>query len=209
MKLVKRIIFIGLILVMTTNFNGCRKKSEETKATTWSCNVESTDETLYKKIVGLRLNQIPQKLQKKAEDMEGKYLNIADALAWELKRHSDDKDRKYHVILEYNDFIYQNPEQTGEIPPEVMEMINEKYDRDFKIEDWSVVMQYMFVTYYYTFTADEIYDLADFGIACYYVGSGEGDIKDVNFETEEGIETFFELYGDGHIQYKKGMKIYY
>lgn len=208
MKLINRIIIMGLILVMAINISGCMKKEEAVEETRWSCEVETTDETLYSHIVGLRLNQIPGKLKKSTEDNEGKYRCIGDALAWELKRHSDDKDRKYHVILEYED-IYKNSDHNGELPQEVLDMINEKYDRDFKVENWSVVMQRMLVSYYYTFTADEIFDLADFGIYCYYVGSGEGDIKDVNFETEEGIETFFELYGDGHIQYKKGMNIYY
>ncbi len=211
MKSINRIIIMGLILVMTINISGCMKKEETSKETRWSYELEETDETLYKKIVGLRLNLIPEKLKRSTKDVEGKYRNIGDALAWELKKHSDDKDREYHVILEYYDFIYKNPDSNGEIYPEVIEMINEKYNRDFKLEDWSIVMQNsgMYVSYYDTFTADEIFDLSDFGICCYYVGSGKGDIEDVNFETEEGIETFFELYGDGCIQHKKGMKIYY
>ena len=60
------------------------------------------------------------------------------------------------------------------------------------------------------FTADEILDLADFGMECGYIGSGEGKIEDVNFNTPEGISAFCELYGDGGvIQYKKGQKLYY
>ena len=209
MKLVNRVIIMGLILAMITNVCGCMKKSEGTVVVTrWSDEFEAVDEELYTHIVGLRLNQIPEKLKRSPEDIEGRYRCIGDALAWEMKRHSDDKDRKYHVILEYED-IYKNSDHNGELPQEVMDMINEKYNRDFKLSDWSMVMLGVFISYYYTFTADEIFDLADFGIYCYYVGSGEGDIDDVDFETEEGIETFFELYGDAHIRYKKGMNIYY
>ena len=53
--------------------------------------------------------------------------------------------------------------------------------------------------YYYIFTADEIYAMAEAGIFCYYVGSGEGSREDANWDTPEGINVWCELLGDSYL----------
>ena len=44
--------------------------------------------------------------------------------------------------------------------------------------------------YYYLLTAEQIIALADSGEKCYYVGSGEGDYKNMNWDTVEGINAY-------------------
>lgn len=53
--------------------------------------------------------------------------------------------------------------------------------------------------YYYLLTAEQIIALADSGAKCYYVGSGEGDYKNMNWDTVEGINAYCELHGDMYI----------
>ncbi|MGN0375348.1 MAG: hypothetical protein ACI4EN_07600 [Butyrivibrio sp.] len=213
-KHLSKVAILFLIIATAFNVYGCTREEKLQKGqkiqfeTYWSYEYQSDDERLYKQLIGLTgKTDIPQKLRRSDEEVEGKYAWIGDALTWEMKKYSYDKDKEYHVILQYFD-IYESPDHDGTIPQEIIDMINEKYDRNFRVEDWIKVDTGGF-QYYYLFTADEIYDLSDFGIICRYVGSGEGNIEDVNFDTDEGIATFFELHGDGTIQHKDGMKIYY
>lgn len=53
--------------------------------------------------------------------------------------------------------------------------------------------------YYYLLTSEQIVALADSGTKCYYVGSGKGDYKNMNWDTVEGINTYCELHGDMYI----------
>lgn len=53
--------------------------------------------------------------------------------------------------------------------------------------------------YYYLLTAEQIIALADSGAKCYYVGSGEGNYKNMNWDTIEGINAYCELHGDMYI----------
>ena len=100
--------------------------------------------------------------------------------------------------------------ERGQGEKSALDEINEKYNRDFQLDEWVQIQDVLTYYYYYVFTADEILDLADFGVDCKYIGSGEGDIEDVDYKTPEGKATFCELYGDGGlIQYKKGQKLYY
>lgn len=53
--------------------------------------------------------------------------------------------------------------------------------------------------YYYLLTAEQIIALADSGAKCYYVGSGKGDYKNMNWDTVEGVNAYCELHGDMYI----------
>ena len=53
--------------------------------------------------------------------------------------------------------------------------------------------------YYYFLTAEQIFALAENGARCFYVGSGQGDYEDINWDTKDGISTFCELNGDMYI----------
>jgi hypothetical protein len=34
------------------------------------------------------------------------------------------------------------------------------------------------------------------GLSCFYIGSGKGNLADMNFDNPKGIETYCELVGD-------------
>lgn len=53
--------------------------------------------------------------------------------------------------------------------------------------------------YYYFLTAEQVIALAESGARCFYVGSGQGDYKDMNWDTKDGISAFCELHGDMYI----------
>ena len=53
--------------------------------------------------------------------------------------------------------------------------------------------------YYYLLTANQIIALANSNAKCYYVGSGEGNYEDMNWETEAGINAYCELLGDMYV----------
>ncbi len=50
--------------------------------------------------------------------------------------------------------------------------------------------------YYICLTDAQIKELTQSGLNCYYIGSGLGDIRDMNWETEEGIRAYCEIWGD-------------
>lgn len=58
--------------------------------------------------------------------------------------------------------------------------------------------------YYSQLTAEQITALAAGGVKCFYVGSGIGDYKNINWTTAEGIDTYCELHGDMYISYFGG-----
>ena len=55
------------------------------------------------------------------------------------------------------------------------------------------IIKYM---YFAKINAEQIIALADKGIGLRYVGSGVGSVRDMNWDTPEGINVFCELNGD-------------
>ena len=51
-------------------------------------------------------------------------------------------------------------------------------------------------------TARELFVLNSYGITCLYVGSGEGDLKQAETQSEK-IDAYCELYGDCLVGVKK------
>ena len=54
-------------------------------------------------------------------------------------------------------------------------------------------------TYYAVLTKDQIFVLAENGARLSYVGSGAGNVNDINWSTPEGINTYCELLGDMYV----------
>ena len=54
-------------------------------------------------------------------------------------------------------------------------------------------------TYFAYLTAEQIFSLAENGARLSYVGSGEGDIRNMGFDTPERITNYVELNGDEYI----------
>ena len=201
-KILTCFIMIGVMIA-------CSACNEEQKRNVvWiSDEFDVDDKELYSKIAVVSLVTITPKELRKSFDEIKQHENILDGLFWKLKKYSNDKDEKYHVAIQYLNYL-------GEIEtivtPEYIEKVNEEYGLKLNIDDWICFEEGIMDNkyYYYTFTADEIYALSDSGIWCYYVGSGEGNMEDIDYNTPEGIETYFELYGDGIVQYKKGMEVH-
>ena len=209
---ISRIVIVILLIFTILSTCGCNKeKEEENLDVYWKFDCNSTDERLYKTLVCQKDTATPMELgiNREKEGME-KYDGIYIILTRVMRRNADDEDKEYHVLLRYwgmND-ITNRPD--GLMTQDIVDKINEQYNREFQLDEWVQIKNSQSYYYYYVFTADEIFDLADFGIECMYVGSGEGDIEDVNYKTPEGIATYCELHGDGGvIQYKKGQKLYY
>ena len=209
MRMNKKIIcciVIGVMIVCTA----CNK--EQKRNVVWiSEEFDVVDKELYPKIAVVSLVTItPEELQRSNEDVR-QYGNILDGLVWKLKRYSEDKDKKYHVAIEYENYDTDTVTFTETfVTAEYIEKVNEKYGLNLNIDDWICFEEEIMDNkyYYYTFTAEEIFALSDSGICCYYIGSGEGNMEDIDYNTPEGIETYFELYGDGIVQYKKGMEVH-
>ena len=54
-------------------------------------------------------------------------------------------------------------------------------------------------TYYAVLTKEQIFVLAENGARLSYVGSGAGNVNDINWSTPEGINTYCELLGDMYV----------
>lgn len=209
---VSRMVITMVLILAVFNLCGCNKQKEDEELDIyWKIDCDSTDERLYKTLVRQKKTTIPIELgiNREKEGME-KYDGVYTILTRVMLSNIDDEDKEYHVLLRYwgmNDITNRTD---GLMTQDIVDSINEQYNRDFQLDNWVQIKDVQSYYYYYVFTADEILDLADFGIECRYVGSGEGNIEEVDYKTPEGIATYCELHGDGGvIQYKKGQKIYY
>lgn len=211
---ISRIMMTILLIFTILGTCGCNKEKEKEEEldVIWKIDCNSTDERLYETLVRQKkqiysfssFDAIKQK-----EGME-KYDGVYSVLTYMMVNNIDDEDKQYHVLLWYWGMNDITNRADGLMTQDIVDEINEKYNRDFQLDEWVQIQEALTYYYYGVFTADEILDLADFGIKCHYVGSGEGNIEDVNFNTPEGMLEFCELYGDiGVIQYKKGQKLYY
>lgn len=194
------IIWLCCFIFMT----GCNSDIEKRKVVWISEDYNCENEDAYTKLAAISL---VSKTPKELEILRTEHINIFEGLTWQLQQHQEEKEKKFHVALSY--FNYDSDaEKEIIVNNELINKINNEYNMQLNINDWfyldyGVLNQY----YYYMFTAEEIHALADYGIMCGYVGSGEGNMDEIDYETTEGITTYFELFGDGIIQYKKGMEI--
>ena len=200
-RIVTTIIVICLLLSLITITGGCKSRegielTEEHQIIT----VDSNNEELYRQIVFLSYDQ---NVALSAYDCrpEGYPFFINSALAMQMEKYKTEPDRKYHVVI---DNIGE------EMPAELIDEINEENELSLNIDNWEkVYWGGCFPRYYYLLTAEEIWALADKGVYLHYVGTGVGDIKDANWDTEEGKDVYCQLYGDQVIRYEKGMTLYY
>ena len=54
-------------------------------------------------------------------------------------------------------------------------------------------------TYFSRLTAGQIISLAENGARLSYVGSGKGNVDNIEFDTPEGIGSYVELNGDNYV----------
>lgn len=153
------------------------------------------------------------------EDMyrpEGYHDNIASVLALKMSLHAEEKQYLYHVVLRY--WPYLERLRLEELLTRVSPQTLEEQEQWIPILD-PLVEEIMRLTgkseeealenlerlelrpsagFYYVFTAEQIRELAEAGFDCCYVGSGEGDMPEINWEDAAYIEAFCERYGDSY-----------
>ena len=200
-RIVTTVIVICLLLSVITITGGCKSREGiEVTDKHQVINVDNTNEELYRQIVFLNYDQNVS-LSAYEHRPEGYPFFINSALAIQMEKYKDEPDRKYHVVID---------NLGEEMSVELIDEINEEKGLSLDIDDWEKVYWLgLSLNYYYLLTAEEIWALADKGVYLCYVGTGVGDIKDANWDTEEGKEVYCQLYGDQVIRYEKGMTLYY
>ena len=126
--------------------------------------------------------------------------NIGSALALKLK-YSNNKSQKFDVVM-YN----RNKEVSFEqIIDDVNNTLNDIIDismiskvkiKNGRNENSNNEYYIIKNMYFAKINAEQIIALADKGIELLYVGSGVGSVRDMNWDTPEGINVFCELNGD-------------
>ena len=117
--------------------------------------------------------------------------NIGSVLAIKMNM-SDDPEDVYPVII-------SNMQNTD--IEKIIDNVNNIYDAKIAMKDVVPVnISGIIITsrmYYFTMlTSDQIHALAESNVKCFYVGSGIGDYKDMNWDTKDGINTYCEIFGD-------------
>ncbi len=124
---------------------------------------------------------------------EGFHKNIGSALALKMSI-TDDASFQYSVLIRI-------PE--GTTLEQTLSRANENLNMTINPDDAVAVnISDDFDTagrYYYRLTAGQIVALAESGAWCLYIGSGQGNYKDINWDTRDGIDAFCELEGDMYV----------
>ena len=123
---------------------------------------------------------------------EGVNKNIGSALVLKMSVTDDDK---YSVLIRI-------PE--GSTLERALSRANESLNMAINADDAVTVnisgeIYTAADEYFYRLTTEQIVALAESGTQCFYVGSGQGDHKDVNWDTKEGINAYCELNGDMYV----------
>lgn len=199
----KKILLFLSVALTATSLIACKSKEEKIEyPTTWmSEDIDNSNEELYEQVVGLENRRHPN-----FNVIGTKYetINFGTGLTWMVMNHEDEPDRKYHVIVNY--LFMDDNDVDSTITQEYLDEINKKRNTDFKVDEWvkmTTACGFPY-EYYYIFTADELFALANgTKLICKYVGSGEGNVEDIDYKTHEGMELHWEIYGDEAVQYKK------
>ena len=150
-----------------------------------SVNESESSEKIPVKII--QMVHIGDKLVEFAGDVhrpDGYNLNIGSALALKMSI-TEDKDYKYSVVFYTFD---------GWTLEQIAEKTDIEFDEVMLVND--IIAGERHSVYYSLLTAGQIFIMAENGITCRYVGSGKGEHNDIDWESNEGINTFCELRGD-------------
>lgn len=124
---------------------------------------------------------------------EGVHENIGSALALKMSI-TDDVSYTYSVLIRI-------PE--GSTLEEAIKRANDSLDTAINIDDAvpvNVLGSFDAAgEYYCPLTSEQIIALAKSGTKCLYIGSGQGEYKDMNWDTRDGINAYCELNGDMYV----------
>lgn len=150
--------------------------------------IDNSNEELYEQVVGLKSSTSRQP-EYRISGTKYDTINLGMALTWVVMNHEDEPDRKYHVLVNY--LFLDDNDADSTITQEYLDEINKKHDTDFKVDEWvkMTTERGLPYEYYYIFTAEELLALADgTKLMCGYVGSGEGNVEDIDYTTHEGMD---------------------
>lgn len=145
---------------------------------------ESSEKTPMKIIHMIHIGDKPAEFAGDMHRPEGYNINIGSALALKMSI-TEDKDYKYSVVFDTFD---------GWTLEQIAEITNIKFDEVMLVNDTIAGENHSI--YYSLLTAEQIFNIAENGITCRYVGSGKGEHNNIDWESKEGINTFCELRGD-------------
>lgn len=123
---------------------------------------------------------------------EGFHKNIGSALALKMSV-TDDEGYLYSVLIRI-------PE--GSTLEEALRLANEHLQSPISAVDvlsLRVSGGLEEAGFFCRLTSAQIVALAESGTWCLYVGSGQGDPRDMNWDTKDGINTYCELNGDMYV----------
>ena len=145
---------------------------------------------------------------------EGYPEGIGSALALKLY-YTADTTRKYAVVVRdwhrntnaadsFDTLLNEANKRTDE-PMQSADF----YSLDIRLADDSLYpVSPIWSGYFAELSEGQLLALAESGAFLFYVGSGEGDYRAMNWDTPAGIQTFCELVGDEYI-FRDGTIIYY
>ncbi len=135
---------------------------------------------------------------------KGFHDNIASVLAIKINM-AEDTDYRFSVIIQIPNKVTLK---------EFVDTVNEK-NNQIKVISITDAMAVdvgegiLTDKFYFMLSADQIIALADGGARCYYVGSGQGDYRDMGWDTKDGINTYCELHGDMYVANNEKNEISY
>ena len=155
-------------------------------------NAEDRRDMLYENVLTPEQTNIVSPISKDYRK-EGYNEFIRPGLTQVMDAHKDDEKYKYHVVL-YS--VYEIDLE------EILFEINNEENEVFLNKDYWKLLEkpYYKNSYYYLLTKKEILALSEYKINLAYVGSGTCDMEKANWDTEEGILEYCELYGDGYVK---------
>ena len=122
---------------------------------------------------------------------EGYNGNIGSGLALKIE-NTHDKDMLYSVIIK----------DTGNDFNKMLTEANAGISKPLETNDFKrITLNGAGTTnrYFALLTKEQIFALAENGVKLSYVGSGTGNLEDMNWTTSEGINTYCELNGDMYV----------
>lgn len=125
---------------------------------------------------------------------------FGQALTLKMMLKSDDQAYLFNVVV----YMKVVGEGDGDgMLSDACAMITQDETAGISTEDWLPVEWFTEGNAYYCrLTARELFVLNSYGITCLYVGSGEGDLKQAETQSER-IDAYCELYGDCLVGVKK------
>ena len=122
---------------------------------------------------------------------EGYNENIASGLALKIE-NTQDKDMLYSVVIK----------DTGNDFNKMLTEANAGISKPLETNDFKCITLNGAGTtnrYFALLTKEQFVALAENGVKLSYVGSGTGNLEDMNWTTSEGINTYCELNGDMYV----------